>query len=103
MLVLITRPKKWIEVSRWPTTKNRWLQILIFTAIGFYGGFLHIGVGIISSFCLSFMPIESVAGKRSQSFLVLKHMLRWFFLFILISGGNGYSYRRVCWNRQYNW
>lgn len=40
-------PKKWIEgVKEKQQKKIGWLQILIFLAIGFYGGFIHIGIGI---------------------------------------------------------
>lgn len=44
---IVKNPKRWIEgKQKVEKPTNLFLQILIFFAIGFYGGFIHIGVGI---------------------------------------------------------
>ncbi|MBN2669867.1 MAG: sulfite exporter TauE/SafE family protein [Bacteroidales bacterium] len=47
IVLLFVKPDKWIagkaESSK---RKNPWVQFLIYLSIGFYGGFIHIGVGI---------------------------------------------------------
>jgi uncharacterized membrane protein YfcA len=45
--VILIRPKRWLE-GRSESVDHRftWLQLLIFFAIGVYGGFIQAGVGI---------------------------------------------------------
>lgn len=47
LVVLLVRPKRWLE-GRPEMTGRRpgWLQLIIFFAIGIYGGFIQAGVGI---------------------------------------------------------
>lgn len=47
LMVIFVRPKRWLE-GRPEATSHRpdWLQLLIFFAIGVYGGFIQAGVGI---------------------------------------------------------
>lgn len=47
LFVIIIRPKRWLEGHPEALDKNlSWIQILIFFAIGIYGGFIQAGVGI---------------------------------------------------------
>lgn len=86
MLVLMYYdPKKWIEgqsVAR--QQKTGFIQILIFTAIGFYGGFLHIGVGI---FLLSALVLNAgfdlVQANALKVFLVLTYAPVVFLIYLL--------------------
>ena len=47
LVVIVVRPKRWLqgemeEMTGWPN----WRQLLLFFAIGVYGGFIQVGVGI---------------------------------------------------------
>ena len=74
MLVLMFYdPKKWIEgQSTQKQAKTGFWQIILFLAIGFYGGFIHIGVGI---FLLSALVLNAgfdlVNANGLKVFLVL--------------------------------
>ncbi len=76
MLVLMYYdPKKWIEgQSEQKQKKTGVLQLILFLFIGFYGGFLHIGVGI---FLLSALVLNAgydlVHANALKVFLVLSY------------------------------
>ncbi len=76
MLILIFYdPKKWIEGQSEKKQKKTGLwQILLFLAIGFYGGFIHIGIGI---FLLSALVLNAgfdlVHANALKVFLVLMY------------------------------
>lgn len=86
MLVLMYYdPKKWIEgqsVAR--QQKTGIVQLLIFLVIGFYGGFLHIGVGI---FLLSALVLNAgfdlVRANALKVFLVLTYAPVVFLIFLI--------------------
>jgi uncharacterized membrane protein YfcA len=47
LLVLIVRPKRWLEGMPEITDRRPgWIQLIVFFAIGLYGGFIQAGVGI---------------------------------------------------------
>lgn len=47
LLVLMVKPKRWLrEVAGNRSYNKKWYNLLIFTGIGFYGGFIQAGVGI---------------------------------------------------------
>lgn len=78
-LLLVTiwlNPKRWIEgKSAEYQRKNSFLQLLLFLIIGFYGGFIHIGVGI---FLLSALVLNAgydvVKANAIKVFLVLMYI-----------------------------
>lgn len=76
MLVLMFYdPKKWIEgQSEQKQKKTGVIQLILFLFIGFYGGFLHIGVGI---FLLSALVLNAgfdlVHANALKVFLVLSY------------------------------
>lgn len=45
-IVLLIRPKRWLEGRPEMLNRPGWLQMLIFFGIGVYGGFIQAGVGI---------------------------------------------------------
>ena len=45
LLVVILRPKRWLRQAE--DKKATWWRFLVFVAIGFYGGFVQAGVGIL--------------------------------------------------------
>ncbi len=47
LVVLIVNPKKWLESSDRAPERPRWWVLLGFVAIGFYGGFIQAGVGVL--------------------------------------------------------
>ncbi|MDD2386698.1 MAG: sulfite exporter TauE/SafE family protein [Bacteroidales bacterium] len=75
MFPMFYNPKKWLEgqsVER--QSKTGVLQLLIFTFIGFYGGFLHIGVGIILLVALVLnVGYDLVQANALKVFLVLMY------------------------------
>jgi len=46
LIVLLVRPKRWLQGRPEQMQKTGWLQMLIFFGIGIYGGFIQAGVGI---------------------------------------------------------
>lgn len=46
LLMLFVKPKRWLEGSRLEDRRPGLLKMLIFFAIGIYGGFIQIGVGV---------------------------------------------------------
>jgi uncharacterized protein len=48
LLLVIFKPEVWIkEHAQTARARNKYLQMLIFFAIGFYGGFIQVGVGFL--------------------------------------------------------
>jgi len=48
LLLVIFKPELWIkDHAQTARAQNKYLQILIFFAIGFYGGFIQVGVGFL--------------------------------------------------------
>lgn len=73
LIFVIFDPKRWIEEQKSRTTRKiGFLQVILFLAIGFYGGFVHIGVGI---FLLSALVVQAgydlVKANALKVFLVL--------------------------------
>lgn len=78
-------PKKWIEgQSESKQQKTGVVQMILFLAIGFYGGFLHIGVGI---FLLSALVLNAgfdlVHANALKVFLVLTYAPVVFLIFLI--------------------
>ena len=46
LIVILFRPKRWLQPSDHQFIKNRWLLIPLFLALGFYGGFIQMGMGV---------------------------------------------------------
>ncbi len=46
LFVVLIKPKRWLQESVQQTDQRQWLSILVFFAIGFYGGFIQMGFGI---------------------------------------------------------
>jgi len=75
LFLMFYDPKKWIEgQSEQRQAKTGFWQILLFLGIGFYGGFIHIGVGI---FLLSALVLNAgfdlVQANALKVFLVLTY------------------------------
>lgn len=68
-------PKKWLEgQSAERQSKTGFWQLIIFTVIGFYGGFLHIGVGIFLLVALVLNAgYDLVHANALKVFLVLMY------------------------------
>ena len=48
LFFIFYKPEKWIEATKSETEiKNKWWHHILYFAIGVYGGFIHIGVGIL--------------------------------------------------------
>jgi len=46
LVVMLVRPERWLEDTRAGRRARPWLEVPVFFAIGVYGGFIQIGVGI---------------------------------------------------------
>lgn len=46
LLVLLIKPKRWLIKHETPVNSNWWINVPVFLAIGFYGGFIQMGMGI---------------------------------------------------------
>jgi len=47
LFAIIVNPKKWISETKQVKTLPMWKNILIYLPIGFYGGFIQMGMGVI--------------------------------------------------------
>ena len=47
LVVLIVNPKRWTEPAQALESRPRWWVLLGFVGVGFYGGFIQAGVGIL--------------------------------------------------------
>jgi uncharacterized membrane protein YfcA len=68
-------PKKWLEDQLSKTNRKlNWTQYLFFATIGFYGGFIHIGVGILllSAIVLN-LGYNLIKGNALKVFLVFMY------------------------------
>lgn len=46
LLVILVKPKRWLIETDTSVNPNLWLAIPIFLALGFYGGFIQMGMGV---------------------------------------------------------
>lgn len=46
LLVLLVNPERWTKVSTEPSRIPKWVLCLLFLALGFYGGFIQMGMGV---------------------------------------------------------
>lgn len=46
LIVILVKPKRWLRVSTEAHALPLWLSVPIFLALGFYGGFIQMGMGI---------------------------------------------------------
>lgn len=59
LFIILIRPKRWLRASDMEYRANPWLTIPLFLAIGFYGGFIQMGMGIF------FLAAMVLAAKYS--------------------------------------
>lgn len=100
MLVLIlVKPEKWLSKQKSPIRLSAWLHIPLFLVLGFYGGFIQLGMGVffvfIMSYVLRFNIIESNIIKiimvSSYTFLIIlifqwNQMIDWKIGLIIAAG-----------------
>lgn len=46
LLVILVKPKRWLRETTADIKPNLWVAVPVFLAIGFYGGFIQMGMGI---------------------------------------------------------
>ncbi|MDX1684356.1 MAG: sulfite exporter TauE/SafE family protein [Saprospiraceae bacterium] len=46
LVVILLKPKRWLQPELFKTRIPKWLKYLIYIALGFYGGFIQMGMGI---------------------------------------------------------
>ncbi len=47
LVVILLKPKRWLKDPELAAIKNPWLIVPVFLCIGFYGGFIQMGMGVI--------------------------------------------------------
>lgn len=76
LLVILVKPKRWLRASDPNRAINYWLAIPIYLALGFYGGFIQMGMGV---FCLATLVLIShfniIEGNAIKSFMVAVYTL----------------------------
>lgn len=45
-ILMLTKPKKWLIAESIPQKQNPWIIIPVFLLVGFYGGFIQLGMGV---------------------------------------------------------
>jgi|GEM_PF-413363 len=60
-LVILVKPKRWLRETDLTVKRNYWLIIPGFLAIGFYGGFIQMGMGIF------FLAIMVLGARHSMT------------------------------------
>ena len=46
LLVILVKPKRWLTVPETETYLSRWVSVPLFLALGIYGGFIQMGMGV---------------------------------------------------------
>lgn len=46
LVVILVRPKRWLQATDTSVKPNLWITIPLFLGLGFYGGFIQMGMGI---------------------------------------------------------
>ncbi len=46
LIVILVKPKRWLRETSVETNPSLWIVVPVFLAIGFYGGFIQMGMGI---------------------------------------------------------
>ncbi len=82
-ILILLRPERWLHGRPEGARPVRWLDMLIFFAIGVYGGFIQAGVGIFLLLALVLgLGHNLMRGNALKSFLVLALNLVAFAVFI---------------------
>ncbi len=71
LVVILVNPKRWLTQSEDPKPISLWIGIPLFLAVGFYGGFIQMGMGI---FFLAVLVLASrfdiIQGNAIKAFTV---------------------------------
>ncbi len=71
LFVILVKPKRWLQESDFDKKVNLCLAIPLYLALGFYGGFIQMGMGV---FCLAVLVLVShyniIEGNAVKSFMV---------------------------------
>ncbi len=80
--VLLVKPKRWLSQTEEQVNENLFLTIPLYFALGFYGGFIQMGMGI---FYLATMVLVArysiIEGNALKSFVVFLYTLVVLFIF----------------------
>ena len=76
LFVILVKPKRWLKESDPSKIESLWLAIPLYLALGFYGGFIQMGMGV---FCLAVMVLVSnysiIEANALKSFVVAIYTL----------------------------
>ena len=71
LFVIIVKPKRWLKEPEDLGQLNRWITIPLFTVIGFYGGFIQMGMGIFFLAALVLVAKYSIIDSNAiKTFVV---------------------------------
>lgn len=76
LFVILIKPKRWLQETQDETTTPLWIVVPIFLAIGFYGGFIQMGMGV---FYLASMVLIAkyniIDGNAVKAFVVAAYTI----------------------------
>ncbi len=86
LFVLLVKPEKWLRETDLEHQPSRWVAVPVFLALGFYGGFIQMGVGI---FFLTAMVLGARYSLLDANVVKALMMAIYTVLAILIFQGKG--------------
>ncbi len=76
LIIVIINPKKWMQESKSNRPLNIWIITPLFFALGFYGGFIQMGMGIFFLFVmLSVAKYDIIESNAVKVFVIAIYMV----------------------------
>jgi uncharacterized membrane protein YfcA len=76
LFVILIKPKRWLQETEAEASASLWLTVPLFLALGFYGGFIQMGMGV---FYLASMVLVAkyniIDGNAVKTFVVAAYTL----------------------------
>ncbi len=81
-LVILVNPKRWIIKTDLNYKTSKWISIPVFLILGFYGGFIQMGMGVFTLIFLVLVArINSIEANAIKVFVVAVYNLVLIFIF----------------------
>ncbi len=81
-IVVLVNPKRWIKESDLEFKMSNWLTIPLFLALGFYGGFIQMGMGLFTLIILVLLAKTNlIEANAIKVFIIALYSLMLIFIF----------------------
>jgi len=81
-IVVLVNPKRWIKETDLDFKMNNWLMIPLFLALGFYGGFIQMGMGLFTLIILVLLARTNlIEANAIKVFIIALYSLMLIFVF----------------------